>query len=334
MPIITAFFSMPWVSLIVAAIIAVGITVTPAWNARRASRERLVPTAGLVARYSPEHRTLGITAIVVIVAFVAENLISGYALDLADVVAWWRYPMPMITASVGVGILLAIIATRGSAPVEQPVISARRTWLTFSARTGSVGAGLTLLALSTITILAGLASSNIGDGPYVFLEIEVPNETIDPIRPWFYGWAYGVPVLICTAALIAVTVGALHANASRSFMRPQTVIAEQRQRRAVATGITRISTSAALLTLAGAVRFIADAGSVAGLTIQGDLRSDSYTAYWRYGEVAAVGGAVSPLLEIAAFVLLLLVTAQLYPSGCIAQPSVDAESHAERETAQ
>ncbi|QNA93756.1 hypothetical protein [Microbacterium sp. Se63.02b] len=251
-----------------------------------------------------------------IVIFAAENLITGYVLDLFGVslngvVSWWRYATPVFTASVGVAVLLALIATRGSTPPEQPVVAARRTWLTFSSLAAGVGTALALLALTATTLLAGLASSNLDDGPYVYLEIDVPNETIDPIRPWFYGWAYGVPVLICTAALVAVVVATLRANAARAFLRPETVVAEQRERRDVARGITRLTASAALLALAGALRFIAEAGSVAGLTVEGDGRSATYDAVWRYGEIAAVGGWLAPALEVTAFVLLLLVTAQL-----------------------
>ena len=330
--------SLPLVSLILAAIIAVGIAVSPRAAARRRGRVRLTPSASTAvsARYTPEHRALGIAAIVVIVIFIAENLITGYVLgmfgvSLNGVVGWWRYATPVFTASLGVAVLLAMIVTHGSTPPERPVVAARRTWLTFSSRVGSVGTALALLALTTTTLLAGLASSNLNGGPYVYLEIDVPNETIDPIRPWFYGWAYGIPVLICTAALIAVVVAALQANSARAFLRPETVVAEQRERRDIASGISRLAASAALLALAGALRFIAEAGSVAGLTIQGDSGSDSYDVFWRYGELAAIGGWVAPALEITAFVLLFLVTAQLaHGTG----PAAPAEQAAESRAAQ
>ncbi|WP_136041265.1 MULTISPECIES: hypothetical protein [unclassified Microbacterium] len=323
-----ALLSLPFVSLVVAAIIAVGIAVSPRWAARRRSRVRLTPSAAAAVsvRYAPEHVTLGIAAIAVIVIFVAENLVTGYVLgmfgvSLNGVVSWWRYATPVFTASVGVAVLLAMIATRGSTPPERPIVAARRTWLTFSSRVAWVGAALALLALTTITLLAGLASSNLNGGPYVYLEIDVPNETIDPIRPWFYGWAYGIPVLICTVALVAVVVAALHANAARAFLRPETVVAEQRERRDIASGITRLTASAALLALAGALRFIADAGTAAGLTVMGDGRSNTYDVFWRYGELAAIGGRVAPVLEITAFVLLFLVTAHLAHGAESAAPA-------------
>lgn len=333
---LSLLFSLPVLSLFLAAIIAGGIVLSPRWRARRESRVRLAPSAaiGVAARYSREHRTLGIAAVGVMAAFMAEHVITRYALNLADVVSWWRYATPMFAASVGIGVALVLIVTRGSAHPERPVVSARRTWLTFSSRTGAVGAALALIVLTVTTVLAGLASSNINGGPYVFLEIDVPNETIDPIRPWFYGWAYGIPVLICAAALVAVAVSALHANAARAFLRPETVVAEQRERRDIAAGITRITTAGALLALAGAWRFIADAGMVNGLTIEGDGRSDSYEAFWRYAEIAGVGGWLAPLAEITAFVLLFLAMAQLRPLTSGVRSATPTEARVDSEAAQ
>lgn len=331
-----ALLSMPWVSLILAALIAIGISVSPHWRARTANRARLATTTSdrVSARYSPEHRALGVVALTMIAVVITESLVSGYAVNLNGVVSWWRYALPVFIAGVGVAVLIALIATRGTSSPERPVVFARRTWLTFTSPFASACAAASILALTATTFLAGLASSNIDGGPYVFLEIDVPNETIDPIRPWFYGWAYGVPVLVCTAALVAVVVAAMHASAARPFLRAETVLAEQHERRDIATGITRVATSGALLALAGAWRFIAEAGSGTTLTIQGDDGNASYEAFWRYGEVAAVGGWLAPAVEIAAFVLLLLVSAQLCPPGHDAEPADAAELSIDRETAQ
>ncbi|WP_349885013.1 hypothetical protein ABRP18_016035 [Microbacterium sp. WHRI 7836] len=328
--------SMPWVSLILAALIAIGISVSPRWRARAANRARLATTTSdrVSARYSPEHRALGVVALTMIAVVITESLVSGYAVNLNGVVSWWRYALPVFIAGVGVAVLIALIATRGTSSPERPVVSARRTWLTFTSPFASACTAASILALTATTFLAGLASSNIDGGPYVFLEIDVPNATIDPIRPWFYGWAYGVPVLVCTAALVAVVVAAMHASAARPFLRAETVLAEQHERRDIATGITRVATSGALLALAGAWRFIAEAGSGTTLTIQGDDGNASYEAFWRYGEVAAVGGWLAPAIEIAAFVLLLLVSAQLCPPGHDAEPADAAELSIDRETAQ
>lgn len=325
---VSAAFSLPVLSLILAAIIAGGILLAPRGSARQRGRVRLDPAAAhaVGARYVPEHRTLGIAALAVIVAFVTENLLTGYVLDMYDVVSWWRYATPVFAAALGLAALLMIVVGRGSAPGERPVIPAvRRTWLSFSSRSGSVGAAVAVLALALTTLAAGFASSNIGDGPYVYLEIAIPNETIDPLRPWFYGWAYGIPVLVCLVALSAVGAGALHANAARAFLRPETVVAEQRERRDIAIGITRIVTAAALLALAGAWRFIADAGSTTQLIIQGEGGDDAYEAVWRYTDLAIAGGWLAPAVEILAFVLLILVAAQLRGRSHGAEPVVTTE---------
>lgn len=331
--ILGAALSLPPVSMAIAAIIALGISFTPRWNARRQDRAGVDPTAAplVAARHSREHRALGGTAIAVIIFFLAENLVTGYVLNLSDVVSWWRYATPLFAASAGLAVVLAIIVSRGSTRPERPVISAtRRTWLTFSSRIGLIGAVLALLAVTLTTIATGLASSTIGDGPHVFLEIGIPNETIDPIRPWFYGWAYGVPVLICVALLATVSAIALRANSARSFLNPETVTAEQRERREIAAGIMSVATSSALLALAGAWRFIADAGSTTQLIVQGDGGSDSYEAVWRYAELAAIGGRLAPALEISAFVMLLLVTAHLARGSRAAASTESADLEAVR----
>ena len=77
----------------------------------------------------------------------------------------------------------------------------------------------------------------------------------DPSR--FYGWAYGVPVLVCPTVLTTVTWAALHPNAARPYIRPETVTAERDARREVAVGTVRIATAGMLLALAGASRLMA-----------------------------------------------------------------------------
>ncbi|WDH77403.1 hypothetical protein PTQ19_07535 [Microbacterium esteraromaticum] len=260
----------------------------------------------------PEHRALSIGAIAVIVVFAIENVVRGYVLNLADIVEWWQYATPVFAAFLCLAVVLGLIVFRGTTPPERPVVPAtRRTWMSFGPRAGLVGAGVALLALLATTIAAGLASSADERGRFIYLEIPVPNEQIDAIRPWFYGWAYGVPVIICLAALIAVAWATLQSNATRPFLRPETVGAEQTARVEVASGAVWIATAGMLLALAGAWRFIARAGSLSQLTVQGEGRSDSYEAVWRYAEFAVAAGWLAPVLEITAFALLIFVASRL-----------------------
>lgn len=310
-----AALSLPAVSLLLALILVMGIvTFTRSPNTdRRLARLSDEAAMAVDARYTRERRALGISALVVIVIFMVENIVRGYFLNMADVVSWWRFAIPIFVAFVGLGLLLAVIRFGGTVRPAQPaVLGSRRTWTTFGPRAGLVGAGVAVVALLVTTITAGLASSPDTEGRYIYLEIPIPNESIDPIRPWFYGWAYGVPVLACLVALTAVTLVVLHRNAARPFLRAETAGVEQTARSGIAAGAVQVATAGVLLTLAGAWRFIAASGSGSQLTVQGDTpQTGTYEVAWQYAEFAAIAGWLAPVLEIAAFVLLLLVARQL-----------------------
>lgn len=310
-----AAFSLPAVSLLLALILTMGIvTFTRSPNAdRRLAKLSDDAAIAVDARYTRERRALGISALAVIAIFIAENIVRGYFLNMADVVSWWRFAIPVFVAFVGVGALLAMIRFGGTArPAQSAVIGARRTWTSFGPRAGLVGAGAAVGALLITTITAGLASSPDSEGRYTYLEIPIPNESIDPLRPWFYGWAYGLPVLACVVALTTVTLVVLHRNAARPFLRAETTGVERTARYGVAAGAVKIATGGMLLTLAGAWRFIASSGSGSQLTVKGDTQQQgTYEVAWRYAEFAAIAGWLAPVLEIAGFVLLLLVIRQL-----------------------
>ncbi|QEO15057.1 hypothetical protein FLP10_12000 [Agromyces intestinalis] len=311
---LTFAFSLPLFSLVVAAVVT-GIVLIVA-RAREDRRQRTPMTSlaveSVAVGYRREHLAVGIGAILVIVGFAIENVVRGYMLNLVDIVEWWQYATPVFVATLSLTVALVLIVFRGSAPPEQPVLSvARRTWTTFIPRAGLLGASVTLAVLLTTTIAAGMASSADDRGRYIYVEIAVPNEeAIGPLRPWFYGWSFGVPVLVCAAALVVVAWATLRANAIRSFRRPETVSAEQAARVQIASGVVRIATGGMLLALAGAWRFIGRSGSFSQLTV-GDAQGETYEASWRYSEFAAAGGLLAPALEITAFILLLLVASRI-----------------------
>lgn len=303
-----AAFSLPLLSLFAAVPVAICILLRlRARDSRLAPRVTDAAATAIVSRYRPELRVVWAGALLVLLAFGMENILHGYVLDFADVVAWWRYAVPIAAALLVLGTLLIVILTRGtSRPLEPFVHAERRTWVSFAPRWGIIGTGLAVIALFLTSILAGAASSNLNGGPYVYLTIPVPNEQMDPIRSWFFGWAYGVPVLITLAALTAVLWGTLKANAVRPFLRAETVLGEKAARGVIASSALSISTAAALLSLAGAWRFIAAAGVLGGLEIDGER----FDVTWEYAEIAAIVGWAAPALEIAAFALLMVVVAR------------------------
>lgn len=327
-----AALSLPFVSFVLAVLLVGGILVTTGVRNRRPERPSADVARSIRARYLPERRTLSLAAAAVILAFGAENVIRGYLVISPDVIAWWRYATPVFVAFLGITITLGMILLRGTTPPESAVLpAARRTWLSFGPRAGLAGAGIALFAALATTIAAGLASSPDGQGQYVWLVIPVPNEAqIDPIRVPFYGWAYSTSVLVCLALALVASWLALHANAARPYLRPETVTAEREARRRVAGGVVRIATGGMLLALAGACRLIARSGTGSLLSIDGENDGKPYEAVWRYAELAVAAGWCAPFLEVAAFALLLLVAASLFHrperEPASAQPAVaDAE---------
>jgi hypothetical protein len=302
-----ALLSWPPFSLVIATVITAAIAAVvlrrPLGNPR-ASVEALRPVRD---RYAPEHRAVGFFAMVTVVSFVAVSAIGSQVLDLGS----WpvRFAVPLLSAAVGVGVVLALIITRRSASSRAPVVPAvRRSWSSFSSRSSLVVATVALLTLVGTTVAAGSASSPNHQGHFVWLAIPIPNEaSIDPIRLPFFGWAYGVPVLLALAALIAVAWTALSRNAARPFLGPETVTAERAARHTTAGGITLVLTSAVLLSLSGAWRLIANGGSIDSLVVMGENDDAPYDAAWRYAELAVAAGWAAPIMEITALTILLLV---------------------------
>ena len=304
---IAGFFSLPMFSLVFAALITAVVLVL-----RRLGAPMATPTTDpkVTARYRPEQRTLAIGALGVIVLYAVENIVRGYFMNLVNVVAWWQYATAIAAAAVCLGIVLAQMMLRPSRP-EQPVTSSvRRTWASFGPRADIIGAAASFVAIMTTTIAAGTQSSADDDGRFIHLALPVPNTEIEPLRPWFYGWDFGVPVLVATAVLATATWLVLRTNAARPFLKPGTVAAESIARRDVATATTRLATASTLLALGGAWRFIARSGGLSSLQIEG--RPETFDVTWRYAEFAAVAGWLAPVTEIAAFILLLLVASRLH----------------------
>lgn len=268
------------------------------------------------ARFAPERRALRATSVAVALAFIVEFVVSAYLSSETPAIAW-RFAAPLACAAVGLAAVLAVIVVRGSGAPERPVTpTARRTWLSFSPRASLIATAGAAIVLVATTLAAGLASSTNAEGDFVWLEIPIPNAaSVDPIRLPFYGWAYGVPVLIGLAALLLVAGLTLQRSAARSFLRPETVIAERVARRRTARDAALIATSATLLALAMAWRFIARGGSVHSLTVDGQNGGAPFDAAWRYAEFAVVAGWAAPAVEVAALGILFLVAGSALRSG-------------------
>ncbi|MBH0053879.1 hypothetical protein I6E74_06810 [Salinibacterium sp. SWN139] len=275
------------------------------------------------AEYGFERRALGIGAIAVIVLYFVEFVVRGYVFNFYNTVDWWRYATPLIAAGLTLGVLLLHIVRQrtAAAPAHPVVATARRTWLSFGPRVGIIGIGALVAAFVATTLAAGAASSPDDRGRYIYIALDAANTTLDPLRFWFYGWAYGIPVIICVGALAVMTWWALSANALRPFRMPEAPGLEQGARTQIAAGITSLTSAAMLLALGGAFKLINNARGPWGLTIEGENRSEPYEVTWHYANLAAAAGFISPLLEVTGFMLLIFAARRLLRTQPSQQPS-------------
>jgi hypothetical protein len=216
--------------------------------------------------------------------------------------AWWVQTAPVIVAA-GAAAALLVRAYRAPQRPEVPVSPvARRGWLSFTRRRDAIVGGVVLAALLVTILVAGAASAIGPDGTYSAIEIPVGDQ--GPGYATFFGWAYGVPLLAALAVLVGAMVWALHVDAARPFLRPDTVEAETGTRRAASRAVFALAISAALLALGSALDVIANAGlGSVGVGIPGVGTFNYSTGY------AALAPAMLWLgraLTLAAMVLLAL----------------------------
>ncbi|GAA3658913.1 hypothetical protein [Microbacterium marinilacus] len=291
-----------WLSLIPATPVVSLVVALAVGNAVLLfRRERRVAPALTADR--PAHADAAFGAAAVIVLHLGTDIVGGRLLEVdAQTVSWWRCAMPLLAGTAVLVVMrLLLPGRRPGAPPVMP--TTRRTWLTFGRRAERLAAAAAVATLVAVTVASGLQSTPDADGRYVHVEIPIPNEDIDPLRPWFYGWAYGVPVLICLAVLLVAGIAVLRGNAARPYRDPETVAAERRSRESIARAATAVVGGAAMLTLGGALRFVSHARTTS-LEIDGQ---GIYEASWRYAELAAIGGWLAPVAEVLGFLALFAV---------------------------
>lgn len=224
----------------------------------------VVFVALIIARRVPRFQVASFTRRVALLGGLAIA-VSWALMQLAPMFAsepwrvmWWLTLPPVVIASASVAIiLLHTVRTRSTPEVPvTPVV--RRGWLSFTRRRDSIVTASAVVALLGLSIAAGLASSPDDDGLYSRISIPVGDQGAGSST--FFGWAYSVPLLIVTAVLVVLLFLALRSNASRPFLRPETVGAETAQRRDTSVVLFALAGSSVLIGLSDAVIMVAHAG--------------------------------------------------------------------------
>lgn len=208
---------------------------------------------------------------------------------------WWQYPLPLIVGTVALVVIAVVLRARRTA-VEAPVHPVRRRdWWSFSSRSGLVVFAAVVAGTVLTCVIAGTNSD--------WTTIDLPS---GGGYSSFFGWAYGIPVLVGTVLVAGLTVVALRANALPPFSRPGSTASETAARRLMAHTIIRVSLISVLLPMGAALSSIGyTAGSASG---SGSPGSDDFVSI-----IYGFRALMDPLLiagrgsEIAAVVLVFLL---------------------------
>ncbi len=202
----------------------------------------------------PTRDRLAAAAVLGVVGWVLPLVLS---FSMVGQFRWWPEVLPIAAGTVAV-----LIAGRGvTAPVaaDRPVLDLRRRGpLTFTRGVESLTTAITTVVLALTVLGAGLLSSQDDEGRYAFITMPVGDATASTE---FFGWYYGLPVVVATAVLVVVTLVGLHriARAPRADIDRA---GDDLRRRDRSSAVLRSATAALLLTLGSAWQLVAHASSL------------------------------------------------------------------------
>ncbi|WFR67975.1 hypothetical protein P9139_06330 [Curtobacterium flaccumfaciens] len=170
---------------------------------------------------------------------------------------WWPEVLPLAA-----GVVAVIVAGRAeAAPVaaDRPVLDLRRRGpLTFTRGVEAFATAATTVILALTVLGAGLLSSQDDEGRYALITIPVGDATVSTE---FFGWYYGLPVIVATAVLVVVTLAGLH-RIARSPRTDMDRAGDDLRRRDRSSAVLRSATAALLLTLGSAWQLVAQGSSL------------------------------------------------------------------------
>jgi len=296
----------PGAELFVALIVAVACAIFARPYVRRARADR--------ASLPP---MLPGTAAAVIIACLVDLI--GRALWVRfPVVAWWSFALPLVVAALGVG-ATALVSTPSVRSTGEPtLVGVRRSWLSFASTSAVWISGVLATAVLMTTLCSGSVSSLDEFGRNVFIDFGDTGVTT------FYGWSYGLPVLVGLALITVMTVIALARIAAPPFVSAVSFATERRARRVVSNAVLSLAAAALALAWGGALQLIGQAGSSsAGVGIPGVGEFSWSPGYSSFAGIFLWGGWA---MEVISLVILFALIVGVVPFDLAARSSTDRRS--------
>ena len=287
------------------ASVAFGIVIFVVLAIRRLTRLRgadalvQLPRSGQVRTVRWVARGGGWSAVLI---FAIGALVQARVLSYPEI-AWWRYAAPLVAAVASVVAIVILLTIWASTSVAPFISIRRRTWFGFGSPRRVAAASAVVAAVLITCVTAGFASSPDDLGRYTWIEFTLGDSA--PMKSTFFGWAFGLPVIVVISVLAALTFWALNANAVRPFTSAALEAQEARDRSAIAGLVVHLVTATGLLTLGAAWQLIGDAG----LASSGGIGSDvgELAIQPPYGAIAPLIVGIGFLIQSTAVASLLLI---------------------------
>lgn len=218
---------------------------------------------------------------------------------------WWSLALPLAITAAGVLAVAFSVPRRARRTGEPTLVGIRRTWLSFTDRLPLTLTGIAGALILVVTLICGAVSSPDEYGRYVFINFG------DAGVATFYGWMFGVPVLIGLLLLITASLTALSRIATPPFSSPLAAQNETISRRTVSNAVVYLTGSVLALTLGGILKMIGGAGSGSvGVRIPGVGDFVWSPGYSSFAEFFTWSGW---FLNVASFVMLIILVAGFVP---------------------
>jgi cytochrome bd-type quinol oxidase subunit 2 len=241
-----------------------------------------------------------LSSVIAVLGVIALWLIRFWFPDLTD--APWRFALPLAAAAIAI----AIFAVTGAnahpgGGVREVDLSPRSVW-TFGSSWWFVGLFMLAGVLVATVVFAGLASSPDDDGQFTRIVLDMGNAQASTV---FFGWAFGIPVLVGLVLLLLIVFVALWRIARAAV--PADPIRREHEtaaRRNQARTVLSISSGATAFTLGAALGFLGRSSSLAAsITVPQGGQVQLVTSFAALGTPFVIAGLLLQGFGISMLIL-------------------------------